>query len=106
MCERGLISDRERWQQDEAGLAAYWASLGLPPKQEHELRVSLFTYESAALTSLVESWCQSATPVTLLLPLGRSLNDVLTGAGLAAAIPTARQGHCCRRATSPSSCCR
>ncbi|HDZ8833633.1 TPA: elongation factor P maturation arginine rhamnosyltransferase EarP [Aeromonas dhakensis] len=92
LCERGLIVERERWQQDEAGLNAYWASLGLPPKQEHELRVSLFTYESAALTSLVESWCQSATPVTLLLPLGRSLNDVLTGAGLADAIPTAQAG--------------
>lgn len=92
LCERGLIVERERWQQDEAGLNAYWASLGLPPKQELELRVSLFTYESAALTSLVECWCQSATPVTLLLPLGRSLNDVLTGAGLADAIPTARAG--------------
>ncbi|MBL0633624.1 elongation factor P maturation arginine rhamnosyltransferase EarP [Aeromonas dhakensis] len=92
LCERGLIVERERWQQDEAGLNAYWASLGLPPKQEHELRVSLFTYESAALTSLVECWCQGATPVTLLLPLGRSLNDVLTGAGLADAIPTARAG--------------
>lgn len=96
LCERGLIVERERWQQDEAGLNAYWASLGLPPKQEHELRVSLFTYESAALTSLVESWCQSATPVTLLLPLGRSLNDVLTGAGLADAIPTARAGDLLR----------
>ncbi|MBW3730271.1 elongation factor P maturation arginine rhamnosyltransferase EarP [Aeromonas dhakensis] len=92
LCERGLIVERERWQQDKAGLNAYWASLGLPPKQEHELRVSLFTYESAALTSLVESWCQGAIPVTLLLPLGRSLNDVLTGAGLADAIPTARAG--------------
>lgn len=92
LCERGLIVERERWQQDEAGLAAYWTGLGLPPKQEYELRVSLFTYESPALISLVESWCQSATPVTLLLPLGRSLNDVLTGAGLAAAIPTAKAG--------------
>ncbi|QXC06785.1 elongation factor P maturation arginine rhamnosyltransferase EarP [Aeromonas sp. FDAARGOS 1408] len=96
LCERGLIVERERWQQDEAVLNAYWASLGLPPKQEHELRVSLFTYESAALTSLVESWCQSATPVTLLLPLGRSLNDVLTGAGLADAIPTAQAGDLLR----------
>ncbi|CAB5687767.1 TPA: elongation factor P maturation arginine rhamnosyltransferase EarP [Aeromonas dhakensis] len=96
LCERGLIVERERWQQDEAGLNAYWASLGLPPKQEHELRVSLFTYESAALTSLVECWCQSATPVTLLLPLGRSLNDVLTGAGLADAVPTARAGDLLR----------
>lgn len=96
LCERGLIVECERWQQDEAGLNAYWASLGLPPKQEHELRVSLFTYESAALTSLVESWCQNAIPVTLLLPLGRSLNDVLTGAGLADAIPTAREGDLLR----------
>ncbi|MED7771933.1 elongation factor P maturation arginine rhamnosyltransferase EarP [Aeromonas dhakensis] len=96
LCERGLIVKRERWQQDEAGLNAYWASLGLPPKQELELRVSLFTYESAALTSLVESWCQGATPVTLLLPLGRSLNDVLTGAGLADAVPTARAGDLLR----------
>lgn len=96
LCERGLIIERERWQQDEAGLNAYWASLGLPPKQELELRVSLFTYESAALTSLVESWCQGATPVTLLLPLGRSLNDVLTGAGLADAVPTARAGDLLR----------
>ncbi|HCT2507374.1 TPA: elongation factor P maturation arginine rhamnosyltransferase EarP [Aeromonas dhakensis] len=96
LCERGLIAERERWQQDEAGLNAYWASLGLPPKQELELRVSLFTYESAALTSLVESWCQGATPVTLLLPLGRSLNDVLTGAGLADAVPTARAGDLLR----------
>lgn len=96
LCERGLIVERERWQQDEAGLNAYWASLGLPPKQELELRVSLFTYESAALTSLVESWCQGATPVTLLLPLGRSLNDVLTGAGLADAVPTAQAGDLLR----------
>ncbi|HDI1212748.1 TPA: elongation factor P maturation arginine rhamnosyltransferase EarP [Aeromonas hydrophila] len=92
LCERGLIVERERWQQDEAGLAAYWASLGLPPKQQHELRVSLFTYESPALTSLVESWCQGATPVTLLLPLGRSLQDVLRGAGLESAITTAKAG--------------
>ncbi|MFA7832106.1 elongation factor P maturation arginine rhamnosyltransferase EarP [Aeromonas dhakensis] len=96
LCERALIVERERWQQDEAGLNAYWDNLGLPPKQELELRVSLFTYESAALTSLVECWCQGDTPVTLLLPLGRSLNDVLTGAGLADAVPTARAGDLLR----------
>ncbi|WP_339010365.1 elongation factor P maturation arginine rhamnosyltransferase EarP [Aeromonas popoffii] len=92
LCERGLIAEREQWQQDKAGLAAYWASLGLPTQQEHELRVSLFTYESDALVSLVASWCQSPTPVTLLLPLGRSLQDVLRGAGLEQAIATAKAG--------------
>lgn len=92
LCEQGLIAAREQWQQDETGLAAYWASLGLPPKGDNELRVSLFTYESEALVSLIEGWCQSATPVTLLLPLGRSLNDVLRGAGLASAIATAKAG--------------
>ncbi|MCE9933108.1 elongation factor P maturation arginine rhamnosyltransferase EarP [Aeromonas salmonicida] len=90
LCEQGLIAERDQWQQDETGLAAYWASLGLPPKGDNELRVSLFTYESEALVSLIEGWCQSPTPVTLLLPLGRSLNDVLRGAGLA--IATAKAG--------------
>ncbi len=92
LCEQGLIAAREQWQQDEAGLAAYWASLGLPPQAENELRISLFTYESAALGTLVQSWSQGATPITLLLPLGRSLRDVLTGAGLANTIPTAQAG--------------
>ena len=92
LCEQGLIAERERWQQDEAGLAAYWASLGLPPRAQDELRISLFTYESEALKSLVQCWSQGATPVTLLLPLGRSLNDVLSGAGLESAIGTARAG--------------
>ncbi|WP_404837955.1 elongation factor P maturation arginine rhamnosyltransferase EarP [Aeromonas media] len=92
LCERGLIAERELWQQDEAGLAAYWASLGLPPRAQDELRISLFTYESEALKSLVQCWSQGATPVTLLLPLGRSLNDVLSGAGLESAIGTARAG--------------
>ncbi|MFU1553784.1 elongation factor P maturation arginine rhamnosyltransferase EarP [Aeromonas bestiarum] len=92
LCERGLIAEREQWQQDEAGLSAYWAGLGLPPQANDELRVSLFTYESDALLSLVNSWCQSPTPVTLLLPLGRSLDDVLRGAGLESAITTAQAG--------------
>ncbi|MGY3941650.1 elongation factor P maturation arginine rhamnosyltransferase EarP [Aeromonas tecta] len=93
LCEQGLIGAREQWQQDQAGLAAYWASLGLPPKEDDELRISLFTYESAALQSLAASWCLGATPVTLLLPLGRSLSDVLTGAGLSSAITTASAGE-------------
>ncbi|MGL4715334.1 MAG: elongation factor P maturation arginine rhamnosyltransferase EarP [Aeromonas sp.] len=96
LCEQGLIAERERWQQDKAGLAAYWASLGLPPKADNELRVSLFTYESEALKSLVESWCQSATPITLLLPLGRSLTDVLRGAGLDDVIATTCAGDLLR----------
>lgn len=93
LCERGLIAARAHWQQDEVDLDAYWASLGLPPKAQGELRISLFTYESAALESLVASWSQGSTPITLLLPLGRSLNDVLTGAGLEDAIPTAQAGE-------------
>lgn len=92
LCEQGLIAARAHWQQDEVGLDAYWAGLGLPPKAQDELRISLFTYESAALRSLMASWCQGTTPITLLLPLGRSLRDVLTGAGLGDAIPTAQAG--------------
>ena len=81
LCEHGLVQARERWQQDEAGLAAYWASLGLPPQGEDELRISLFAYESAALVSLVEGWQANPAPVTLLLPMGRAVADVLRGLG-------------------------
>ncbi|WP_429083572.1 elongation factor P maturation arginine rhamnosyltransferase EarP [Aeromonas bivalvium] len=81
LCEQGLIAERDRWQQDEAGLAAYWASLDLPPQAEHEIRVSLFAYESEAIRSLVIDWQASPTPVTLLLPLGRAVPDVLRGLG-------------------------
>ncbi|MFU1806225.1 elongation factor P maturation arginine rhamnosyltransferase EarP, partial [Enterococcus faecium] len=64
----------------------------LPPRAQDELRISLFTYESEALKSLVQCWSQGATPVTLLLPMGRALPDVLSGAGLESAIGTARAG--------------
>ena len=47
---------------------------------------------SSAVLLPLGAMAQSATPVTLLLPLGRSLNDVLSGAGLESAIDTTRAG--------------
>lgn len=82
LCERGLIAARERWQQDQQQINAYWAALGLPPPGAHELRISLFTYENPAVEQLVRGWRQSPTPVTLLVPQGRVWPDVLRGAGL------------------------
>ncbi|ENY73924.1 hypothetical protein G114_00730 [Aeromonas diversa CDC 2478-85] len=87
LCEQSLMARRAAWQADEAGLAAYWGGLGLPPPAPGELRISLFAYESAAIPSLVEAWRRGACPVTLLVPVGRALPQVLNALGVAAAVP-------------------
>ncbi|MGL5947552.1 MAG: elongation factor P maturation arginine rhamnosyltransferase EarP [Aeromonas sp.] len=89
LCEPGLLATRRAWQQDSAAQAAFWQRLGLPPAAVNETRISLFSYESATLRAWVRAWRQSPTPVTLLLPQGRAVADVLAGAELPALAPSA-----------------
>ncbi|MDN0073789.1 elongation factor P maturation arginine rhamnosyltransferase EarP [Crenobacter sp. SG2303] len=76
LCEAGLFEARDAWQADQAAQAAYWQALGLPPRREGELRVSVFSYETDALAGLVDTWSLSATPVTALVPTGRALTSI------------------------------
>lgn len=87
ICEQNLLSERMAWQADQAGLAAYWAQFGLAPAAPDELRISLFAYESAAIASLVESWANGSHPVTLLVPVGRALPQVLAAIGKESGAP-------------------
>lgn len=87
LCERDLLAQRAAWQADQAGLAAYWASLGLAPPAPGELRISLFAYESAAVASLIDAWRQGPHQVTLLVPVGRALPQVLAALGIEVAQP-------------------
>ena len=67
-----LIVERERWQQDEAGLAAYWASLGLAtPTRRRAAGQPLYLRERGAQEP-GRGLAPERHPVTLLLPLGRS----------------------------------
>ncbi len=73
LLERDLLSRRDAFQSDVVAQARYWAGLGVPERKAGELRVSLFSYENAAIDGLLRAWEQGAHPVTCLLPEGRSL---------------------------------
>ncbi|ALP42985.1 elongation factor P maturation arginine rhamnosyltransferase EarP [Aeromonas schubertii] len=87
LCERDLMAQRQAWQSDKDCLADYWESLGLPPPGRDELRISLFAYESEAIPSLIEAWRQGPAPITLLVPVGRALPQVLATLGVESAHP-------------------
>ncbi|MDD2701387.1 MAG: elongation factor P maturation arginine rhamnosyltransferase EarP [Sideroxydans sp.] len=76
LLERDLLARRDAFQQDEAALERYWQSLGVPPREPEEMRVSLFSYENEALHALLRAWEQGGQPVTCLLPEGRALPQV------------------------------
>lgn len=76
LLERELLVRRDAFLQDEAAIADYWRSLGIPPRAPDELRISLFSYENEAISGLLEAWAQGAQPVTCLLPEGRALPQV------------------------------
>lgn len=52
---------------------AYGHNLGLPPRRQGELHVSLFAYENAALPALLDVWAAGDRPLTCLVPEGRVL---------------------------------
>ncbi|MDA8094048.1 MAG: elongation factor P maturation arginine rhamnosyltransferase EarP [Betaproteobacteria bacterium] len=70
--ERSLDARRRAFQEDPRALNAFWQSLGLPGATDRELRVSLFSYENAAIARLLAQWADSPQPVRLLVPEGRS----------------------------------
>ncbi|AXK39752.1 elongation factor P maturation arginine rhamnosyltransferase EarP [Crenobacter cavernae] len=92
--ERDLPARRDAFLADTAGLDAYWASLGLPPRVENEMRISLFSYETPSLASLTDAWAASIAPVTVLVPEGRALAELRRVLGQPLEVPggVARRG--------------
>ena len=76
LLERDLLARRDAFQNDAMTQDEYWHGLGVPLRQEDELRVSLFSYENEVLHTLLATWAQSAVPVTCLVPQGRVLPQV------------------------------
>jgi len=82
LLERDLLERRDEFQSDASALAEYWQSLGVPPRVEGELRVSLFGYENDAMQALLLEWEQGSHPVSCLLPEGRALPQVAAHFGV------------------------
>ena len=73
ICEQSLTAERQAWQANPEQRNAWLANLGLPAPAARARIISLFTYESAALPALLETWQQGPDPVLCLIPHGRSL---------------------------------
>jgi uncharacterized repeat protein (TIGR03837 family) len=71
--ETGLLESRKAFQADGAAQTAFWDTLGLPPRQPEESRLSLFAYENAAIPSLLSVLARSERPTRLLVPEGKPL---------------------------------
>ncbi|MDD5297851.1 MAG: elongation factor P maturation arginine rhamnosyltransferase EarP [Rhodocyclaceae bacterium] len=70
LLESGLLEQRAAFQADPAATAAFWSRLGLPPRGDAELRLSLFSYANVATLDLLETWGSATYPITCLVPEG------------------------------------
>ena len=78
--EADLLAARDAFADDGAQQLAFEQALGIPPRRESELRVSLFSYANAQASALLEAWVASARPVTTLVPDGCLATEIATWA--------------------------
>ena len=76
----------------EARQRMFWTTAGHAMPPENATTVSLFAYETAPVTELLEVWEQSAVPIVAAVPEGRLLPAVLAHFGLST-IPQERVIH-------------
>ncbi|MGL5358444.1 MAG: elongation factor P maturation arginine rhamnosyltransferase EarP [Shewanella sp.] len=76
ICEQSLFAERDAWQANPNNRLQLFEQLGLSGINADDSVISIFSYETAALTGLCELWQQSATRIHALIPLGRSLNSL------------------------------
>ena len=85
--EQDLLARRDAFQQDPSAMAAFWKAVGVPMPRHGELRLSLFAYENATVSELLQAWAAHPTPITCLVPEGRVLPQVAAFFGLEGLVP-------------------
>ncbi|MDB5344429.1 MAG: hypothetical protein JWP89_2806 [Schlesneria sp.] len=72
--ERDLMSTRVAF--DAAAEAVFWQSIGIPPRGNEDLRVSLFCYENSAVPEFLQSCVEGPTPIRVLTAPGAATEQV------------------------------
>jgi|SRR5450830_53363 len=70
MVERDLRHQRQQFLQDPAQVATFLSGLGVTNAEQDNLKISLFCYPHAPLTSLFTTWKTGNTAITCLVPEG------------------------------------
>jgi uncharacterized repeat protein (TIGR03837 family) len=68
--ESSLEKERRQFQSDQAAMTAFLAQFGVTPTEMASLKVSLFCYAHAPISTLFESWQSGDTAITCLVPEG------------------------------------
>jgi uncharacterized repeat protein (TIGR03837 family) len=76
--EKGLLMQRDVLQHN---LAELWCQLDLPLPISSETTISLFCYDSAPISNLLDAWAASTTAIRCLLPEGKALGQAANWAG-------------------------
>ncbi len=76
LLEQDLLARRDAFQSDFERQQAYWHGLGVDVLGETSLKVSLFGYENAGLSSLFDAWAEGEQSVLCLVPEGRILPQI------------------------------
>jgi uncharacterized repeat protein (TIGR03837 family) len=87
LCERDLLAQRRAFQSDSTTQVAFWQSLGLPLADEHELRLSLFGYDTPEIATLAQAWADGPEPIRCLAPVGRLTQQLAAFLGHESAHP-------------------
>lgn len=85
--EAGLLERVRAFQASPTAVNEFWATLGLPPGTEDELRISLFGYENPAVAALLRQWAAGPRRIRCLVPAGRILEGVAHFFGAADLMP-------------------
>ena len=71
--ERDLLAARAAF--DSAAAVEFWRSLGVVPRTDDELRVSLFCYDNPALPDLLQCWADGPVTVRVLASPGAAIEQ-------------------------------
>lgn len=78
LCEAAPLADLQAFQADRSAQRAFWQRVAGEALPERVLKVSLFAYENAALSNLLDAWARGPQAVVCAVPAGRILPQVDT----------------------------
>jgi uncharacterized repeat protein (TIGR03837 family) len=81
LIERDLQRARDAFQADAGEQARFRRELGLPPPDVNALRVSLFSYDNAALERLLAAWSHGGQPIHCAVAPGAATAGVSSFVG-------------------------
>lgn len=81
LCESSLDEQRRQFQSDQGAITAFLAHLGVMPTEMASLKVSLFCYPHAPVSSLFDAWQSGTTAITCMVPEGVAVETIQTFLG-------------------------